>query len=216
MLTSSTEGGGGVVDDNNIAAKNIVMTRLCWVGRMSAMGWKADIALLRWFDIVWAMVGKRVRRRLGDIVRIDLGQGGHSYGQVADEPLLVFFDAVFTEAPPPEQAVKLPVLFRIWVNNDAVQKGVWAVVGNRPLATENAVEPYFYKQDAISGALSVYHSSYVDTGWERPASEAECEGLECAAVWEAEHVEDRLRDHFAGRPNAWLESLRIEKKAIPL
>ena len=162
------------------------------------------------------MVGKRVRRRLGDILRIDLGQGVHSYGQVANEPLIVFFDAVFTEAPPPEQAVKLPVLFRICVHNDAVQKGVWAVVGNLPLAPENAVEPYFYKQDAISGALSVYHSSYADSGWEHPASEAKCEGLECAAVWDAEHVEGRLRDHFAGRPNASLESLRIDKNAIPL
>lgn len=27
-------------------------------------------------------------------------------------------------------------------------------------------------------------------------------------VWSPEHVEDRLRDHFAGRPNKWEESLR--------
>jgi hypothetical protein len=33
-------------------------------------------------------------------------------------------------------------------------------------------------------------------------------------VWAAEHVEDRLRDHYAGRPNQWVESLRIEKRAL--
>ena len=28
------------------------------------------------------------------------------------------------------------------------------------------------------------------------------------AVWEPAHVEDRLRDHYAGAPNKWVESLR--------
>ena len=160
------------------------------------------------------MEAKRVRRRVGDILKIDLGGGVHSYGQVADEPLVVFFDGAFTEAQPPEQAIGLPRLFFIWVHNDAVKKGIWEVVGNLPLGPKNAVEPYFYKQDAFTGALSLYHSSFADTGWEHPASATECEGLECAAVWDAEHVEDRLRDHYAGQLNKWLESLRIDKRAL--
>jgi hypothetical protein len=32
-------------------------------------------------------------------------------------------------------------------------------------------------------------------------------GLDCAAVWSAFHVESRLDDHFAGRPNGWAERL---------
>jgi hypothetical protein len=159
-------------------------------------------------------MGKRVRRRVGDILKIDLGDGVHSYGQVAEEPLVVFFDGAFSEALPPEQATALPVLFRIWVHNDAVKTGIWEVIGNLPLAPENAVEPFFYKQDAITGTLSLYHSSFADRGWERPASATECDGLECAAVWDPEHVEDRLRDHYAGQPNRWLERLRIGKRAL--
>lgn len=160
------------------------------------------------------MEGKRVRRRVSDILKINLGGGMHSYGQVADEPLIVFFDGAFTDPLLPEQAIRLPVLFRIWVHNDAVKKGVWEVVGNLPLAPENAIEPCFYKQDVITGVLSLYHSTFADTGWERPASATECEGLECAAVWDAEHVEDRLRDHYSGQPNKWLENLRIDKRAL--
>lgn len=94
----------------------------------------------------------------------------HSYGQVADEPLVVLFDGAFAEALPPEQAIDLPVLFRIWVHNDAMKKGIWEVIGNLPLAPENAAEPYFYKQDTVTGTLSLYHSSFADNGWERPAS----------------------------------------------
>lgn len=41
-------------------------------------------------------------------------------------------------------------------------------------------------------------------------SAAECEGLECAAVWSPEHVEDRLRSHYAGVPCEWALSLRLK------
>ena len=30
-----------------------------------------------------------------------------------------------------------------------------------------------------------------------------------AAVWDPQHVEDRLRDHFAGLPNKWVQSLAL-------
>lgn len=160
------------------------------------------------------MANKRIRRRLGDVLKISLGDGRHSYAQVAEEPLIVFFDGAFTEEPSPDRVVGLPVLFRIWVHNDAVKRGLWPVIGNQPVAPENATEPYFYKQDAVTGRLSLYHSSFDDTGWERPASATDCDGLECAAVWDPEHVEDRLRDHYAGQPNRWVQSLRIDKRAL--
>ena len=35
---------------------------------------------------------KRVRRKVGDILLIDLGAGRHAYAQVADEPLVIFFE----------------------------------------------------------------------------------------------------------------------------
>lgn len=155
-----------------------------------------------------------VRRRAGDLLKISLGDGRHSYAQLSGDPLVVFFDGAFTDDLPPSRLAELPVLFRIWVHHDAIKTGRWVVIGNQPLTAENAAEPYSYKQDAITGALSLYHSTFADTGWERPASATECEGLECAAVWDAEHVEDRLRDYYADQPNRWVESLRIEKRAL--
>ncbi len=160
------------------------------------------------------MMNKRIRRRVGDILKISLGGGVHSYAQVAEEPLIVFFDGAWSEELPIDDVIGLPKLFRIWVHNDAVKKGIWAVIGSQPLAPEHAAEPYFYKQDRITGRLFLHHSSFADTGWEHPASATDCEGLERAAVWDAEHVEDRLRDHYAGQPNSWFESLRIDKRAL--
>jgi hypothetical protein len=157
--------------------------------------------------------GRRVRRREGDILRVSLGDGRHAYAQVANEPLIVFFDGAFTEDLALRDVAQLPVLFRVWVHNDAIKKGLWTVLGHQPLTAANAVEPYFYKQDAISGAVSIYHSAFADTGWERPASIAECDGLECAAVWDPNHIIDRLRDHYAGLPNRWLEDMKIDRRA---
>jgi hypothetical protein len=71
-------------------------------------------------------------------------------------------------------------------------------------------QPWFFKEDPISHALSRYRGGGGD---EVPASAEQCEGLECAAVWEAEHVVERLSDHFAGRPNAWVESMKPRRRA---
>jgi len=177
----------------------------------------ADIAFRMGLRIAWAMTapGKKVRRREGDLLAIDLGNGKRSYAQVATEPLIVFFDGDFANDLPAGEVGYLPVLFRLWVANHAVTHRRWPVVGREALAPENQEEPVFYKQDAVTGNLMLYHSSFAQTNWERPAILADCEGLECAAVWEPEHIEDRLRDHYAGRPNRWVESLRIDVSAVP-
>lgn len=158
--------------------------------------------------------GSKVRRRQGDLLKIDLGDGRHSFAQVAAEPLIVFFDRASTEDLAEEDVSNLPVLFRVWVSNHAVTSGRWPVIGRGALSSANHAEPFFYKQDAITGRLALYHSTFAATNYERAANLDDCVGLEAAAVWEPEHVEDRLRDHFAGRPNTWFESLRTDEAAV--
>lgn len=91
---------------------------------------------------------------------IDLGSGQHAYAQVAAEPLVIFFEGAFEEDIAIKRIPSLPIAFRLWVANHAITKGVWPVIGSRPLQPENAEEPFFYRQDAISGRLSLYHSDF--------------------------------------------------------
>jgi hypothetical protein len=42
-----------------------------------------------------------------------------------------------------------------------------------------------------------------------PVSIDKCRGLERSAIWEPEHVEERLSDHYAGKVNRWAESLKL-------
>jgi hypothetical protein len=86
----------------------------------------------------------------------------------------------------------------------AVKSGRWPIIGWAPLEPRLLFPLRFFIQDKISGRFSVYH----ENGTIVPASRAEVEGLEPAAAWDPEHVEDRLRDHFAGAKNIWLESMR--------
>jgi hypothetical protein len=74
-----------------------------------------------------------------------------------------------------------------------------------PLEAGLREAPPMFIQDAIKrDQFFICHGAV-----RRPAARAECEGLERFAVWDPTQVEDRLRDHFAGRPNKWVESMKI-------
>lgn len=153
---------------------------------------------------------KRSQRVEGSVVNIDLGDGNRTYARVLREPLIEFFDLNTPNDLEIEKILEAPVLFRINVMNEAVESGRWPIVGSSPLSPQEASRvEYFCKQDSISGNLSIYWEDATSgVSHERPATFEECTALEPVAVWDANHVEDRLRDHFRGVPNKWVESLR--------
>ncbi len=151
------------------------------------------------------MKQSRQKRRVGDIFKIDLGDGSWAYGRVLKEPLVAIYDLKTSKEVPLQTIISSPVAFKVWVMNSAITKGIWPVIGNAPLTPDLEVQPPFFKRDPLSGALSI---TYVGGGDEIPASLEDCANLENAAVWSAEHIVDRLNDHFAGRPNKWVELLK--------
>jgi len=151
------------------------------------------------------MAKRKIPLQVGDIVKIDLGDKAFCFGRVLEEPLIAFYDLKTSEVPDMEAIVELPILFRVWVMNDAVTSGRWPVIGNMSLSPDLEVAPKFFKQDPISKTFSIYYGEK-----ETPATLAECEKLERAAVWDPSHVEDRLRDYYLGIPNQWVESLKAQ------
>lgn len=151
------------------------------------------------------MKAKKIKRKVGDILKIDLGGGTFSIAVVLKEPLVAFYSCFFTEDQKIDLPFERPILFKLWVMNDAIESGRWRVVGSTALNASLEEPQQFFKQDPISKKYSLT----VD-GEDGPiVSKAACEGLERAAVWSAEHVEDRLRDFHAGVPNKWAESLKL-------
>lgn len=150
---------------------------------------------------------RKIRLRVGDILKIDLGDGFFSFARVLREPMIAFYGLRVESIPDIETILSTPILFKVPVMNYAVTSGQWEVIGSRPLEPDLLTITYFWKYDVIAEKYSI--SNDVDDK-EVPATKEECQGLERAAVWEPENVEDRLRDHFAGVPNIWVESLKLK------
>jgi hypothetical protein len=150
---------------------------------------------------------KRVRQQwtTGAVARVPLGDQ-HTYAwMLAKKFEWAFLDARSDADLPVAEVVNRPVLFRLWVMRSAYSSGRWLKVGTAvpPEELMRPVDSFMF--DMISKQFAITTDGGASR---RPASAAECSPLECGAVWSAEHVEDRLRDHYAGVPNKWLLSVR--------
>ncbi len=149
---------------------------------------------------------KRQQRTLGAILAVPLGDGTTCYAITLPEADFAFFDMRATEASLPPSLITSPVLFRVAVHKSAWANGRWLKVGKEePPEHLKRPQPTFMQDALDPKRFQIYTAGII-----RPASRTECEGLERTAVWDPEHVESRLRDHYAGVPNKWVESLRIK------
>jgi hypothetical protein len=146
-----------------------------------------------------------IGRRPGDVFQVPLKDGSLGFGRVLNDPVYAFYDFRSSKPAPINDIILRPILFKIWVMKYAITKGRWPILGHVALEDDLQKPAYFFKQDLISKELFLYSE-----GLERPASPEECVRLERAAVWEPEHVEDRLLDLFEGRPNQWVEVVKLK------
>jgi hypothetical protein len=145
------------------------------------------------------------KRAAGDIVRIPLGDGTHTYARVLPHASFAFYDSRVNEDLAVEEVVKKPILFFLAVMHYAVTRGRWSIVGHVRLNGDLEAPPKFIQDALDKNKFEIYYQD----GQTRRAARHECVGLERASVWEPEHVEDRLRDHYAGRKNQWVESQKL-------
>jgi len=144
------------------------------------------------------------KRNKGDIVQIDLGHGRYGYAQLLDPPLVALFDVASGVPLATNEIVSSPVAFCVWVMESAITGGDWRVVGNARIPDQIDQSPPFFKKDRISGTFSITYTG----AEEEPATFQQIKSMECAAVWNPEHVVDRLNDHFDSRPNKWVSLLK--------
>ena len=152
-------------------------------------------------------MSKRQRLQPGAVVKIPLGDC-HAYGRLLINPYVAVYDSATREdISELESIVAKPVLFTVAVYNHSVTKSRWPIVGKLPFDEETAELPLWFMQDAFAPT----RCSLIDArGNVTPATIEQCIGLERCAVWEPEHVEERIRDHYAGRPNLHLESIKLK------
>ena len=147
---------------------------------------------------------KRPNRTVGAVLAVPLGDGTTCFALTLPDAEFAFVDARTTDQVIPDDLLARPILFRVAVYKYASHR--WAKVGSVSLPPQLlATAPKF-----VQDALHLDKFEILVGGAIRSALRSECEGLERAAVWEPEHVEDRLRDHYAGVPNRWLNSMLLK------
>lgn len=111
---------------------------------------------------IWSMLDRTGKQKIwrlqpGQIVRIELGNGVHSYGPVLKEPLVAFYDKPYeVQETSLDKISALPVAFALMVMTDAVTRGRWPIIGDVAIPPRLEVPPRFCKQDALTGDLSIY------------------------------------------------------------
>lgn len=151
---------------------------------------------------------KRIKRNLGDIVSIQIENNTYCFARVLHSAIFAFYDLKSeTENIGLETIISSDILFKVPVMDYALKNELWKIIGFLPLENDLQKSINFFRQDDISNKLYIYNSL---STVEKKATKDECQGLECAAVWDPEHVEGRLRDHYANVPNKWTESLQIK------
>ena len=153
--------------------------------------------------------GRKTKKAIfepGVLLRVDLDDQWHTYARMlARSPKFAFYDCrVSRPAEDVLTIVKRSVLFVLAVNERA-SSGHWPKIGHVPLEMAPVPIPNEFMQDIGTGACQIVDEAFNT----RPAKPEECVGLERVAVWDPVHVEERLRDHYAGRPNAHLAHMKV-------
>jgi hypothetical protein len=151
---------------------------------------------------------KRQKRAIGSILQIDLKDDTHSYAIVLDKASIAVFNIKTKEDVSILNILNKEVLFIVAVYNSAITSGRWKKIGTTIPDNRFTNLPLKFIQDSINPQIfEIYNPN---TGLTTPATKEQCLNLECAAVWEAEHVESRILDNFNGQENIWLRQLQIK------
>jgi hypothetical protein len=133
------------------------------------------------------MTGKKRRGiKNGDVYTIPLPNGKFAFGRVFDDAGFGVYKHIgerMDDTPKSED-----FQFNVGVYRHALTAGEWTFIENRPFNNkEEAFPPPSCIIDSISGEYSIYHKGEI-----RSSTKSECEGLEITAVWDANHITDRI------------------------
>ena len=140
-------------------------------------------------------------------MRIPIDETYHTYGRIISEVVYAFYDCkTALEITDLEMIEKAPVIFKVPVHNSAIRRGKWEVIGTMELPAELKEPVPFFIQE-----ISKPEICWIDIdGIRKKATPSDYIGLERLAVWEYEHIEERLLHYYANVPDPNTEALKVE------
>ncbi len=152
---------------------------------------------------------KRQKVTIGAILEINIEDQYYTYAQILEKGNCAFFDFRTHEKIDDFSVLeKSSILFIVAIYKDIITQGHWIKVGKLPIRKSLEILPMKFIQDTLQPNIFEFYNP--NTGEITPAKKKEIVNLERAAVWEASHVEERIRDHYNGVPNIWVEQLKAK------
>ena len=143
---------------------------------------------------------RRQRVALGDVFEIPLPDGRFAYGRVLEEPVVAIYQQLSTTPNNPPIGSR-DYRFVVGIYTKVLKTGEWKIVGRDPVgAEEDPTPPPRYIKDPVDGSFHIYSNGKIS-----PATHEECIGLEPAAVWDSNHIVDRI---LKGDASKYLRSVR--------
>ena len=157
------------------------------------------------------------KRVPGTILEIDLGDGTRTFGLINEWLSIVFLDLRLRVGQEVSEAavIAAPVIFVTDVYDYALKSGGWPTVGRIDLAKKPMPLPIFYMYNRLKKVDPVTIITGSTAHEMRPGTIDECRDLEPLAVWEPEHIEERIRDHYADVPNIHYKAMKVSSGLWP-
>ena len=151
---------------------------------------------------------KKQRWAVGAIIKIPIGKGRYSYGQLLSMGSIAVFEHLDDGSTDLTSLTGKSILFIVTIYANVIPSGRWEKVGKLTLRPSLEKLPLKFIQDSLK--LENVELYDPNDGTIKKATKEKCVGLEAASVWAAEHIESRILDHFEGKQNVWVERLALK------
>ncbi|MGP4029527.1 hypothetical protein [Actinomadura sp. 3N407] len=142
----------------------------------------------------------------GSVFKVPVGEDDHAFAvMLAEFPYVAFYSkTLFIDEA---GLLSEEAIFIILVAKSAYVSGAWGSPIRQLNKEALPAIPRFFWQSPVKKA----DCKIIEPIKRRvPATPSQCIGLEPEAVWSNEHIESRIIDTYAGRTNAFLESLQVK------
>lgn len=155
---------------------------------------------------------KQKRPKIGDFIKIDLGNNMVAYARIIVNGMLSFYkidNPSDDEKQLIEQIRLSKPIFSIYVHKSVIHNDNWKIFANASLEPEILENlPVFFRQDVLDPKICWLITT--EPGFKKPITQQDCINMERAAVWDdPDQIEERLKDYFIGRLNIWAERLKV-------
>ena len=147
---------------------------------------------------------KRQKEIPGGIVKIPFDDGWHTYGRILNYGDLAIYDLKTQEdITDLDYIISRPILFKCIVNDNGVKGGKYPIIGIIALETSLENSKYYFGPTPGNEDYGIYENGNL----RKAISKEECIGLPVGAVWDPDHISERLKDHYSGVEDKFMKYL---------